>query len=149
MLNAWDPQTGQPVNKVKDSDVKVAMSEVPSTPAYRQQTQANVATIIQALGNNAQAVAVLAPVFIRSSSNLQNRQQVADDLRKLAGLPIAGAPLPPRRMLIRQSLISIKLCSNSIDKPSLQTSFHRKGTLRADILHAIVYRKDGTPLTIL
>ena len=89
VLNSWDPQTGQPVNQVKDSDVKVAMSEVPSTPAYRQQTQANVATIIQALGNNTQAVAVLAPVFIESS-NLQNRQQVADDLRKLAGLPIAG-----------------------------------------------------------
>jgi hypothetical protein len=89
VLNTWDPQTGQPVNQVKDADVKVAMSEVPSTPAYRQQMQANVATIIQALGNNPQAVAILAPVFLESS-NIPNRQQVADDLRKMSGIPIAG-----------------------------------------------------------
>jgi hypothetical protein len=89
VLNSWDQQTGQPVNQVKDADVKVAMSEVPSTPAYRQQTQSNVASIIQALGANPQAVAILAPAFIESS-NIPNRQQVADDLRKASGLPIAG-----------------------------------------------------------
>ncbi len=89
VLNTWDQQTQQPVNHVKDADVKVAMSEVPSTPAYRQQTQANVAAIIQALGANPQAVAILAPSFIEAS-NIPNRQQVADDLRKASGLPVAG-----------------------------------------------------------
>lgn len=89
VLNSWDPQTGAPLNRVKDADVKVAMSEVPSTPAYRQQTQANVAAIITALGANPQAVAILAPLFIEAS-NIPNRQQVADDLRKASGLPVAG-----------------------------------------------------------
>lgn len=89
VLNSWDPQTGQPVNQVKDAAVKVGLSEVPSTPAYRQQMQANVATIIQALGNNQQAVAIMAPLFLESS-NIPNRQQVADDLRKMSGIPIAG-----------------------------------------------------------
>jgi hypothetical protein len=88
VLNDWDPQ-GMPVNQVKDADIKTALSEIPNTPAYRQQTQQQVATIIQALGNNAQAVAILAPAFLESTS-LPNRQQVADDLRKASGLPIPG-----------------------------------------------------------
>ena len=88
VLNDWDPQ-GMPVNQVKDADIKTALSEIPNTPAYRQQTQQQVATIIQALGNNAQAVAILAPAFLESTS-LPNRQQVADDLRKASGLPMPG-----------------------------------------------------------
>lgn len=88
VLNDWDPQ-GMPVNQVKDADIKTALAETPNTPAYRQQTQQQVATIIQALGNNPQATAILAPAYVESTS-LANRQQVADDLRKLSGLPMPG-----------------------------------------------------------
>jgi hypothetical protein len=89
VLNDWDPTTGMPVNQVKDADIKTALAETPNTPAYRQQTQQQVASIIQALGNNPQATAILAPAYIESTS-LQNRQEVADSLRKASGLPTPG-----------------------------------------------------------
>lgn len=88
VLNDWDPQ-GMPVNHVKDADIKTALAETPSTPAFRQQQQQQVATIIQALGNNPQATAILAPAYIEST-NLPNRQEVADGLRKAAGIPTPG-----------------------------------------------------------
>jgi hypothetical protein len=88
VLNDWDPQ-GMPVNQVKDADIKTALAETPNTPAYRQQTQQQIAQIIQALGNNPQATAILAPAYVESTS-LPNRQQVADDLRKASGLPMPG-----------------------------------------------------------
>ena len=88
VLNDWDPQ-GMPVNMVKDAAIKTALAETPNTPAFRQQTQQQVAMIIQALGNNPQATAILAPAYVESTS-LANRQQVADDLRKLSGLPMPG-----------------------------------------------------------
>lgn len=89
ILNDWDPQTGMPVNQVKDSDIRTGLAETPNTPAHRQQTQQQVAQIIQALGNNPQATAILAPAYIESTS-LPNRQQIADDLRKASGLPVPG-----------------------------------------------------------
>lgn len=100
VLNAWQAPTDQagqpipdaspmPVNMVKDAPIKTALAEIPSTPAYRQQAQQQLATIIQALGNNPQAIAVLAPSYVEASS-LNNRQQVADDLRKATGVPIPG-----------------------------------------------------------
>lgn len=89
VLNEFDPQTGQMLNSVEEADIKTALAETPNTPAYRQQTQQQVATIIQALGNNPQALAVLAPSYIESTS-LPNRQQVADDLRRASGLPMPG-----------------------------------------------------------
>ncbi|APW38449.1 hypothetical protein RD110_15610 [Rhodoferax koreense] len=89
VLNAWDRQTNQPVNTVKDADVRTALAEVPSTPAFRGQQQQQLATIIQALAGNPKAVAILAPAYLESS-NLNNRQQIADDLRKAEGLPVPG-----------------------------------------------------------
>ena len=88
VLNDWDPQ-GMPVNQVKDADIKTALAEIPNTPAYRQQTQQQIKDILQALGGNAPAVAILAPAYIESTS-LQNRQEIADSMRKASGLPIPG-----------------------------------------------------------
>lgn len=88
ILNDWDPN-GMPVNQVKDADIKTALAETPNTPAFRQQSQQQLATIIQALGTNPKATAILAPAYIEST-NLVNRQQVADDLRKASGLPVPG-----------------------------------------------------------
>lgn len=89
VLNDWDGETGMPVNNVKDADIKTALAEMPNTPAFRQQSQQQIATIIQALGNNPQATAILAPAYIEAT-NMPNRQQVADDLRKASGLPLQG-----------------------------------------------------------
>ena len=85
VLNDWTPE-GMPVNQVADAAIKTSLAEVPNTPAYRQQAQQQLAQIIQALGNNPQAVAVLAPAYIESTS-ISNRDQVASDLRKSSGLP--------------------------------------------------------------
>ncbi|MDB5732328.1 MAG: hypothetical protein JWQ03_2223 [Variovorax sp.] len=86
VLNAWDPQTGAGVNRVEEASIVTAMAETPNTPAYRQQTQQQLKEIITALGNNPQALSLLAPVYIESTS-LPNRQQVADDLRDATGIP--------------------------------------------------------------
>lgn len=89
VLNTWDPQTGMPVNRVQDAPVKVGLSDVPSSPAFRMQEQQQIAAIIQALGNSPQAMAILAPAYIEGSS-LPNRQALADDLRRATGVPVAG-----------------------------------------------------------
>lgn len=88
VLNDWTPE-GAPVNSVADAHVKTSLAEIPNTPAVRQQSQQQLAQIITALGTNPQAVAVLAPAYIESTS-LNNRQQVADDLRRITGLPMPG-----------------------------------------------------------
>lgn len=88
VLNDWTPE-GMPINQVKDATIKTALADTPNTPAYRQQTQQQVAQIITALGTNPQAVAILAPAYVESTS-LPNRQQVADDLRKATGQPLPG-----------------------------------------------------------
>lgn len=89
VLNDWDPQTNQPVNYVADADIKTALAETPNTPAYRQQQQQQLASIIQALGNNPQATAILAPAYLEST-NVAGRQELADELRKIAGIPLSG-----------------------------------------------------------
>ncbi|MCY1167586.1 hypothetical protein D9M73_75540 [compost metagenome] len=100
VLNTWEaPKDEQgnpipgappmPVNMVADAEIKTALAETPNTPAFRQQAQQNLATIIQALGANPKATAILAPAYIESTS-MVNRQQIADDLRKASGLPVPG-----------------------------------------------------------
>jgi len=88
MLNGWTP-AGMPVNRVEDAHIKTGLAEVPNTPAYRQQSQQQIATIIQALGASPQAVAVLAPAYIEASG-LSNREQLATDLRNVSGMPDPG-----------------------------------------------------------
>lgn len=89
VLNAWDPQTGAPSNRVKDAPIKVGLSEVPSSPAFRMQEQQQLATMIQALATNPQAMAVLAPAYIEGSS-LTDRKRIADDVRRATGQPVSG-----------------------------------------------------------
>lgn len=101
VLNTWvapvDPATGQPAegappqptNMVADAEIRTGLAEVPNTPAYRQQAQVQLKEIITALQANPQATAVLAPAYIEST-NLPDRQETADQLRKLSGLPVPG-----------------------------------------------------------
>lgn len=89
LLNTVDPETGAPKNMVKDAPVRVGLSDVPATPAFKMQQQQQIASIISALAGNPQAVAILTPAFIESTS-LENRQQLADDIRRATGQPTAG-----------------------------------------------------------
>jgi hypothetical protein len=89
VLNSWNPQTQEPVNHVKDAPIKVGLSDVPSSPAYRMQEQQQLATMVQALAGNQQALAILTPAYIEGSS-IANRQQIADDLRRATGQATVG-----------------------------------------------------------
>lgn len=89
VLNSWNPDTGEPVNRVKDAPIKVGLAEVPNSPAFRMQEQQQLGNIIQALAGDPQALAVLTPAYIEGST-LSNRQQAADDLRRIKGIPTAG-----------------------------------------------------------
>lgn len=88
VLNTWGPN-GEPMNRVKDAPIKVGLAEVPNSPAFRMQEQQQLGTIIQALSGDPQALAVLTPAYIEASS-MPNRQQAADDLRRMKGIPTAG-----------------------------------------------------------
>jgi hypothetical protein len=115
ILNTWqppmgpavDPATGQPIagpdgkpqmvpvgppvptNMVADAHIVTGLGEVPNTPAYRSQLRTELGEVIQALNGNAQALAVLTPAYIEST-NMDNRQEVADDLRRATGMPLPG-----------------------------------------------------------
>lgn len=89
VLNSWNPDTGEPVNRVKDAPIKVGLSEVPNSPAFRMQEQQQLGIIIQALAGDKQALDVLTPAYIEGST-WPNRQQAADDLRRMKGIPTAG-----------------------------------------------------------
>ena len=88
ILNTSDEQ-GAPMNMVVDAPIKVGLAEVPSSAAYRMQQAQQIAQMITSLSGNPQAVAVLTPAYIESSG-LPDRHAIADDLRRVSGLPVAG-----------------------------------------------------------
>jgi hypothetical protein len=88
VLNTWTPE-GEPLNHVKDAPVKVGLSDIPSSPAFRAQEQQQIAMMIQALQGNPAALNLLGAAYLEGSS-LTNRQQLADDFRRATGQPVAG-----------------------------------------------------------
>lgn len=90
VLNSFDPQTGRIINDMRDAPIRVGLGEVPATPAYRMQQQQQIAQIINAIAPaSPQAVAVLAPSFIEAT-DLPDRMERADDLRRVMGMPTSG-----------------------------------------------------------
>lgn len=85
VLNAFD-ERGLPVNHVEDSEVRVALGDVPTTPAYRAQQQVFLSQAIQSVGNDPIARAVLIPALLESS-DLEHRDVYAKWMRKQAGVP--------------------------------------------------------------
>jgi hypothetical protein len=80
------PETGEVVmmNDVAQSVTKVTLSDVPSTPAYRQQMMQQLSQVVQALPPQAQAI--LAPAFVELSE-LPDRKAIADQMRMALGIP--------------------------------------------------------------
>lgn len=95
ILNGWRPD-GSPLNRLKDAQIKVGLSDVPSSPAFRASEQRDIATMIQALSTNPQALNVLTPAYIEGST-IENRDQMADDYRRATGQPTAGDRLAQRQ----------------------------------------------------
>lgn len=89
-----DPQTGVQYlnNDVSRVIYKTALSEVPSTPSFRQQSHIMMAEVMKALPPQMQAP--LMPFFIEGSE-MPNRTEMADVLRKVLGLG-DGAQEDPR-----------------------------------------------------
>jgi hypothetical protein len=94
-----DPVTGVEylANDVSKAPVKVALEDVPTTPAYRAQQNLMFAEVLKSSPPEAQAI--LFPSYIESSE-LPNRQQLADDMRKAFGLtPDTASPDPEKQQM--------------------------------------------------
>jgi hypothetical protein len=90
VLNTRHPETGEPMNVVKDAPVKLGLGEAPSSPAYQMQVAQTVGTMIGAIAGTPQA-ALLLPTWVESNSMFgPNRKAIADDMRRMSGLPVAG-----------------------------------------------------------
>lgn len=88
VMNSWSPE-GAPINRVKDAPVRVGLSDVPTSPAFRMQQQQQIAQMIVALQANPAAMNILAPAYLENSG-LENGKQMADDLRRASGAPVSG-----------------------------------------------------------
>lgn len=90
VLNTQDQQTGRPMNMVKDAPIKLGLGEVPSSPAYQIQQSQQIGDMIRALAGTPQA-AVLIPSWVEQTSAFgPDRKKIAEDMRKVAGLPAGG-----------------------------------------------------------
>lgn len=90
VLNTIDPQTGRAKNVVKDAPVKLGLGEAPSSPAYQMQMSQLMGNMISALAGTPHA-AVLVPSWVEQTPMFgPGRKQIADDMRRVSGLPTAG-----------------------------------------------------------
>lgn len=88
VLNDFTPE-GIPVNHVEDAPTRIGLSDIPSTPAYRQQQSKELGNALAASGNDPVARAVLLPAYIEST-DLPNRDLYAKWLRNKNGVPEPG-----------------------------------------------------------
>lgn len=88
ILNTFDPN-GFPINHVEDAAVRVALGDVPTTPAYKAQQQIFLSQALQAVGNDPIARAVLVPSLLEAG-DLEHRHEYAKWLRKKYGVPEPG-----------------------------------------------------------
>jgi hypothetical protein len=90
VLNTRNPETGEPMNVVKDAPVKLGLGEAPSSPAYQMQTATLVGNMISAMAGTPQA-GMLIPHWVESNPMMgAGRKQLADDMRRSVGLPVSG-----------------------------------------------------------
>lgn len=75
-------------NDLQRALLKVALSDVPSTPSYRMQRLSMLTQITQSLPPNLQALVI---DFVIASTDLPERDQIVDRLRKSLNLQAAGA----------------------------------------------------------
>jgi hypothetical protein len=140
-----DPATGQPamepvmgppmpVNMVSDATIVTGMAETPNTPAARMQTQQQLKEIIAALGQNPQALALLAPVYLEATS-VDNRKEVANDLRRMSGLPLPGdragrqaAEQQQQQTLAKQQALNEQTAVANLDKTHADTALKQAQT---------------------
>jgi hypothetical protein len=74
-------------NDVDKASVKVALEDIPSTPAYRAQQMMMMGETIKAMPPQAQAM--LVPFYIEAT-DLPKRHEMANNVRKALGIPVDG-----------------------------------------------------------
>lgn len=100
-----DPETGLQYleNDVTKAKTKVALEDVPSTPAYRAQMQVMLAEVMKSLPPEMQAI--MAPYFIESTE-LKDRHEIAARIKQSMGMvdPQTGEDLDPQVAALQQQL---------------------------------------------
>lgn len=90
ILNTFDPKTGEPKNVVADAAIRTGLSEIPSTPAAQMQQSQQLASVMTSMAGSP-AINLLLPAWVESTSAFgANRKQIAEDMRRMAGLPTSG-----------------------------------------------------------
>lgn len=98
-----DPITGVTYleNDVSKAPVKVALEDVPTTPAYRAQQNMMISEVLKSCPPQAQAV--LLPYYIETTE-MPKRQEMADQLRKLFGIQEDGSPPDPEKQQMQMMI---------------------------------------------
>lgn len=96
-----DEQTGMIVleNDVERSRLKVALEDVPSTPAYRAQQMLIMSEIIKSAPPEIQAI--LYPVYLEGTEH-PKRKELADQIRKMTGTQDPNDLPPEERAAVMQ-----------------------------------------------
>lgn len=90
VLNTVNPETGAPMNIVRDAAITTGLAEVPATPAYMMQMSQQMGDMIRALANRPEA-ALIVPAWVENTSAFgPGRKTIADDMRRMSGMPVAG-----------------------------------------------------------
>lgn len=90
VLNTADPKTGTARNVVRDAPVKLGLSEVPASPAYQMQMSDMMGNMVRALAGTPHA-GLLIPAWVENTSAFgPGRRELADDMRRMTGLPTTG-----------------------------------------------------------
>lgn len=135
VLNAWDPEAKRRVNDVKNAKVTTGLAEVPATPAYMMQMSQMMGDMLRALANRPEASLIL-PAWVESTSAFgPNRQQLADDMRRMSGMPQAGDRASQEQWQQQQEQAAAK--RNALQEQALQAELAEKAGSAA-LAHAKV-----------
>lgn len=99
-----DPQTGMQylANDVSKAKTKVALEDMPSTPAYRAQMNVMLAEVMKSLPPQMQAV--IAPYFVESTE-LKDRHEIASRLKQQMGMADEnGEEISPEVAALQQQI---------------------------------------------
>jgi ribosomal 50S subunit-recycling heat shock protein len=100
---AVDPMTGLRYreNDVTRIELKVTLSDVPSTSAYREQQLAQISEVLKSMPPALQAG--LVPYYLEAT-DLPKRREMADLVRKQLGQPVGPDDQDPEKMALMQQL---------------------------------------------
>jgi hypothetical protein len=134
----------QVINDVRSTKVKVALDDVPSTSAYREQQFTMLAELTKGLPPQLQAV--IAP-FVVEASDLQRRREMADQLRKAMGQPIPKSPEEERAAEAAQ-MEAMQFTAEITRKAALQEIAERDAKIEKTRAEAAKIRAEAQAATM-